>query len=93
MRQQNEQLQKPGFVTDPQSGKVYNLTAFFKYLSDDGFPLEELHLQIMDAVYDIVQAADFKHTPQRDIKNVCFLLSRLDTLLRPMVLFNPDPVV
>ncbi len=35
----------------------------------------------------------FKHTPQRDIKNVCFLLSRLDTLLRPMVLFNPDPVV
>lgn len=81
---------QPVLVTDPYSGKKYDLGPLFDYLYEDGTPLEELHYSFADAVYEIVQATDFEYHPQRLIKSACFLLSQLEKRLRPEVLLIND---
>lgn len=80
--------QQAGYVTDPHTGKVYNLNPLFDYLKNDFTPLEDLHYRFSDSIHDVIQVANIADENRIPIKNVCFFLQNLSEFFRPESLFK-----
>lgn len=70
-------------VTDPHTGKQYDLTEFFNFLKTDGTSLERLHYVFDDMINGIIQGVEFDGAFELSTKNMCSTLYDISVALRP----------